>query len=344
MKRTKETVNRRVDFMLPWVDGNSSDWLANFNRYYTPHEDELMNGRERYHSSVELLKLWIQGALFFADWVTKIYIIVDRKSLRDVEFCSDFDKVEVVCHDQFIPGKYLPTFNSNVIEMFVDEIDGLADQFVLFNDDCFITDYISYSDFFSKLGVPLDVDEVYPSNSNKHYGHILLNNLILINNVFDFKKYQKEYVHKKVRSIINRKVIKSIALIMMFRYFHGWVDEHMPMPYCKNDFRRAWQLYPNVREKQGERRFRSKSDVSHLLIRFTRLASGDYISAKTGRLGVYTDLNPDSYKKNVEESLADSPKIVCVNDYAMSQDLADNIYKYLTRTLSDYYVRQESLR
>ena len=51
--------------------------------------------------------------------------------------------------------KYLPTFNANTIELNLHRIEGLAEQFVYFNDDMFITDHVKPEDFF-RDGHPMD--------------------------------------------------------------------------------------------------------------------------------------------------------------------------------------------
>ena len=52
-------------------------------------------------------------------------------------------------HRDFIPAEYLPTFNSNTIELNIHRIEGLADRFVLFNDDTFLTRGCRPEDFFA---------------------------------------------------------------------------------------------------------------------------------------------------------------------------------------------------
>ncbi|WP_232353077.1 hypothetical protein [Hafnia alvei] len=40
------------------------------------------------------------------------------------------EKLNVVSHADFIPNEYLPTFNSNAIELNIHRIEGLSDKFV----------------------------------------------------------------------------------------------------------------------------------------------------------------------------------------------------------------------
>ena len=47
----------------------------------------------------------------------------------------DRSVVNVVLHKDIIPERFLPTFNSTTIEMFMHRIPGLGEEFLYFNDD-----------------------------------------------------------------------------------------------------------------------------------------------------------------------------------------------------------------
>lgn len=55
--------------------------------------------------------------------------------------------LKVIDHTQVIPTRFLPVFNSNVIEWYIDKIPGLSDQFVYFNDDIIFNNPVSPKDF-----------------------------------------------------------------------------------------------------------------------------------------------------------------------------------------------------
>ena len=52
-------------------------------------------------------------------------------------------------HQDFIPQEYLPTFNSNVIELNLFRLEALSDKFILFNDDMFFNKPLQPSFFFT---------------------------------------------------------------------------------------------------------------------------------------------------------------------------------------------------
>ena len=60
--------------------------------------------------------------------------------------------VKIVYHGAFIPQKYLPTFNSTTIEMFLWNIKDLGEYFIYANDDMLPFKPLKLSDFFTSKG------------------------------------------------------------------------------------------------------------------------------------------------------------------------------------------------
>lgn len=79
-------------------------------------------------------------------WVRNVYVLLARDSQRQ-DWMDDED-VTIVYHKDFIPEKYLPTFNSNTIEMFLHKIPGLSEYFIYGNDDMFPLTPMQETDFF----------------------------------------------------------------------------------------------------------------------------------------------------------------------------------------------------
>lgn len=85
----------------------------------------------------------------FMPWVRTIWILTQRP--QDPRIPG----TQVVFHDQVVPPDLLPTFNSHSIESFMHKIPGLADQFIYFNDDCFVGRHVSNSLFFTAAKQPI---------------------------------------------------------------------------------------------------------------------------------------------------------------------------------------------
>lgn len=72
----------------------------------------------------------------FAPWVRRIHFITWGHLPAWLD--TAHPKLHVVNHAEYMPAEYLPTFNSNTIELNIARIEGLAERFVLFNDDTFL--------------------------------------------------------------------------------------------------------------------------------------------------------------------------------------------------------------
>lgn len=76
-------------------------------------------------------------------------------------------------HEEFIPKQFLPTFNANTIEMFMHRIEGLSELFIYGNDDTYVFNHCSQTDFFI---------DAFPRNNirfvkteNDSYSRMLMN-------------------------------------------------------------------------------------------------------------------------------------------------------------------------
>ena len=173
--------------MLIWVDGNDPEWQKEKNKY-DESNDKGDSTIIRYRSW-DNLQYWFRGVEKFAPWVNKIHFVTWGHLPPWLNV--NHPKLHIVNHKDYIPEEFLPTFNANTIEMNLHRIKGLAEQFVYFNDDMFITDYVKPEDFF-KNGVPCDV---FALNciyfGKKSAGFFNGNDLELINIHFDKKEASK---------------------------------------------------------------------------------------------------------------------------------------------------------
>ena len=139
----------KIDFVILWVDGNDPDWQAEKNVYaqIDPEESSLVN---RYRDW-GLLPYWFRAVDKFAPWVHKIHFVTWGHVPPFLNIRNP--KLHIVNHRDFIPSRYLPTFNSHAIEMNIHRIPELSEHFVYFNDDMFLLRPVKPEDFFRK-GLP----------------------------------------------------------------------------------------------------------------------------------------------------------------------------------------------
>ena len=90
----------------------------------------------------------------YAPWVNNVYFVTCGHLPAWLN--TECPKLQIVSHKDFIPEKYLPTFNSHSIEWNFHRIKNLSEHFVYFNDDMFLLKSIAAEDFF-RNGRPVDM-------------------------------------------------------------------------------------------------------------------------------------------------------------------------------------------
>ena len=115
-----------IDAVITYVDGSDPEW----RKQYSEAAGKDPSKRHREWGTLEWQVRNIRRYLPFID---KIFLVVALPSqVPD----GVKDKVRVVLHKDFIPAEYLPTFNSNTIEMFLYRIGEMSDRYLYINDDC----------------------------------------------------------------------------------------------------------------------------------------------------------------------------------------------------------------
>lgn len=154
----------RIDFVVPMVFHDDLSWQANFrkvNRIFNEN-DPFDFVRWRSWGTEHLL---IRCVKKFMPFVRTIYILLAQESQK--QDWMDDEGVRVVYHRDFIPGKYLPTFNSCTIEMFLNNIPSISNRFIYANDDMFPLYPLTEDDFFyGDVPVQSCGFKPYPSSPN----------------------------------------------------------------------------------------------------------------------------------------------------------------------------------
>ena len=143
-----------VDVVYTWVDGADPVHAAKRARWLSRRGAVHDNGLEaaRFRDNEEL-RYSLRSLQRFAPWVRRVILATDGQ--RPSWLRADHPKVRVVDHREFIPGEYLPTFNSHVIEAYLHAVPGLSEHYLYMNDDVFLARPCRKTDFFTSNGLPL---------------------------------------------------------------------------------------------------------------------------------------------------------------------------------------------
>ncbi len=301
--------NKKIDFVLLWVDDKDIEWQKSKNRYMAEDVNKITSNKYR---DFDNLKYWFRGVEKFAPWVNQIFLLTCNQKPEWLN--EKHPKLKLVNHTDFIREEYLPTFNSNVIEINIGKIKDLSEQFVLFNDDVFLLNETNPTDFFEG-GLPKDCYFEHP-DINPFYGetyqNFLLNDKGIINTHFSKEKQIKA----NLRKIYNPKYgirINTINYILSKWHegYIGFYNPHITQAHLKSTFQKIYELERDVVDDTSRNRFRSTYDISQYLMRYWNLVEGKFVPSKD--IGKAFNIGKDIEKiKNVIEN--QKYKVACFND------------------------------
>ena len=293
-----------MDFVLLWVNGNDPEWIKDFDKY----SDIVGDKKSIRFRDWDNLKYWFRGVEKFAPWVDKIHFITCGHYPEWLNL--EHPKLNLVKHSDYIPSKYLPTFNSNVIELFIHKIEGLSDQFVLFNDDFFVIDHIKPERFF-KNGLPRDMGIMNLIPSGTDLGYVFLNNVNVIQKFFKKRTVLRNNYLKWFNLIYGKQLIKNIFLLP-WGDFTGFMDAHFPQPFLKSTFNELWNK--NLFEDLHFSRFRTTTNYSQYLMHYWQLVEGNFIPINFFKDSICLEINDESLDCIEEMIIKQRKRIVVLND------------------------------
>jgi hypothetical protein len=320
----------KIDFVITYLDGEDQAWVNERDRYREKLHNAATgeNGDSRYRNMNNFHYL-LRSIECFAPWVNKIHIVTWGHIPEWLNV--DNPKIHVVQHKDYIPSEYLPTFNSNAIELNFDRIEGLSECFVNFNDDIFLNSPTQPEDFFVE-GLPrlqLMYAPFMPSDA------LFSSNILALNQALD----TRWRIDKKMFSLKNGFFafcanFYMLPLLKFYGKYLGFREDHLTMPLTKT-------LYHEVRERLSDdfdfvsrSRFRNSCDVRSIsiwvMLDYAR-AMGRFAPLKSFKFGKLVNLGTDV---DFDAVLRSRYKVLCLEDgeYVSSDDF-DGVIKKLNSSL-----------
>lgn len=306
-KKKGISVMKNIDVIITWVDGNDLAWQSVKNKYVI--ENKNGDDRKSRYRDWDNLKYIFRGIEKYMPWIHKVHFVTwgHLPDWMNIE-CK---KLNIVKHEDFIPEKYLPTFNSNTIELNLHRIPELAEYYINFNDDMFVIGMTDSKDFFVN-GLPKDMAILSPQPIKR--GGIactVVNNLEVINDYFtplDIRNNKgKWFSHKYGKMLLRNFIFSKFTTII------GIYETHIPFSHLKSTAVEVWDKEGRTLENTCLHKFRSKEDVNEWLFRHWQLMSGKFLPRRAD-FGLLRCL-PDHMDEIV--SLILNPgniKMLCIND------------------------------
>ncbi|WP_156021851.1 stealth family protein [Streptococcus ruminantium] len=322
-------MTEKIDFVVTWVDGSDPKWQKQ-KQHYMSEEDKGLNSVARYRNW-EIFKYWFRAVEKHAPWVNKVVLITEGHVPEWLNI--NHEKLLLIKHSDYIPQEYLPTFNSNVIELNIHRIEELSEHFVLFNDDMFINKSVGPEDFF-RNGLPTDVGVFSPQvPKSGGIASISLNNIEVINDYFNTHQILKEWNNKFFRLSYGKHLLKNF-IVLPWNSVLGFYDHHLPVAYKKSTFKHLWNLEEQKLRQTSRNKFRTKSDINHWLMRYWQLASGQF-TPRSVHFGNYYNIF-DELNKIISELRNPKYHLICLNDGEEISDFEVSKRK-LTSTFETVY-------
>ncbi|MDR7925264.1 stealth family protein [Latilactobacillus sakei] len=294
-----------IDFVITWVDQDDPKWIEKYSKYSKSNRDDESQIRFRDYGT---LKYVFRGIDKYAPWVRKVYLVTDDQAPEWLE--KEYSKLELISHSQIIDKEYLPTFNSNVIDLNLNNIPGLAEHFVYFNDDMFLNKVVQPTDFFDSMGKPKDTLGLNLIMPTGNFDHIYVNNISIINNKYN-KRERMKSIFTKFFNFKNYEWNLFTAFTAVFPRFSRFYDPHIQLSFRKSDMEKIFTEFPQVQESTYPQRFRSINDYSIWIVRYYRMLSGDF-SVRSAHFGKRYRLN--DFEKAAKDIVKKQHKVVNVND------------------------------
>lgn len=327
--RLSEEKKMNIDFVVPWVDGNDPNWQRKKAMYVTQGIETASFCAARYRDW-NMFNYWFRAVEKNAPWVRYIYLVTDHQVPAFLK--TDHPKLKIVFHDEFIPEKYLPVFSSRSIELNFHRLPGLSEHFVYFNDDMYINKPMKPEDFFRK-GRPC---YAYIERPLTPYWPVdiiqsaVINEMAVIN-----RHFSRDSILKRPWLYLNyrygKHAIKN-ALLLPWRKFQHFEDDHMPCPYLKSTFEEVWAHAQDVLDATCRHRFRNREDVNQYIFKYWALASGNF--SPIYREPGYYSLNPHNVQEAVDDIIRGSHAMICINDSYSDE------YELLSQTIRNAFQKR----
>ena len=326
----------QIDFVVTWVDSSDPEWqksLALYNTNLDRHKEIV-----RFHST-NLFAYWFRSVERYAPWVHKVFLVTNGKFPNWIN--KAHPKLVLVKHADFIPAKYLPTFNYRTIELHLHKIKGLSEHFVYFNDDMFLNAPVK-SDYYFRNGLPCDTNNetflnapIYTPKDKFGNYMAMLADIGVINSHFNRRDTVRQSPKLWLGPHLGIKGIIVSCILLDKKMFIGFSNYHTEQSYLKSVFEELWEKEPDVLMAACTR-FREDNTVNNYIFRYWQLAKNLFYPIRR-KSAFYFLIEPDVVN-HIEQTLLKEKCIsICLNDSGLCND---NDYKYINKELLNIFEKK----
>lgn len=147
-----------IDYVIPFVDCSDENWLIEYKKYvFGP--SSWNNNATRYRDW-ETLRYQLRSIERYMPWIRNIFIVLSISDSQVPKWLNtQHESVHIIWDREIVPHKYLPIFNSNVIDLYIPRIDGLSEHYLYACDDYIVMRSLKPKDFFAENGIRLKIKQ-----------------------------------------------------------------------------------------------------------------------------------------------------------------------------------------
>lgn len=293
----KPICRHKVDYVVTFVDDSDPVWQAERNKY----QENTAQSRYR---DWGLLEYNIKCVEKYCSFIDDIYLIVSGQT-QVPSWVKDHPKIKPIYHNQLIPEKYLPVFNSCAIEMFIWNIKEMSEYYIYANDDTFVIDDLYVNDMFENGKCKYSFLNI--SKTLNTHQKICVNGFKLILNEVDNNTINSSVLDKNVKRL-----------------------NHIFHPYLKSTGKHFWEYSGHAIDKSITK-FRNPDNMNQYLYGMYEYLIGNYELISVANQ--YFDINSDNVLDDIENQY---DVLICVNDKASieyNEDLKNQLHHAFDKNL-----------
>lgn len=263
-----------IDFVVTWVNGNDVAWQEERARIIGEKGIRSNgNGVCRYRDWVSF-KYWFRAVEKFAPWVRCVHLVTWGHVPEWLN--TESPKLKIVNHKDYMPNEFLPTYNSNALELNLFRIQNLSEHFVYFNDDVLLVRDVKPEDFFQN-GKPVHTAVAFPciNRDNELPYHMFFNTYGMINRKNRIADCIEKYPEKWFSHIYGRQMGYNVR---------AWQDDgisgiyftHMAAPFCRSSMEKVWKKYEKTMIETCKYKVRDIHQITHQIFSIEDILNGNF--------------------------------------------------------------------
>ena len=319
--------NEKIDIVIPWVDGSDPNWQIERDEWLNKlgkQVDSKGNNDNNRYENWENLHYWFRAVEQNMAWFNRIFFVTWGHVPKFLN--TNHPKLKIVNHKDYIPLKYLPTFNACTIEMNLHRIEDLSENFIYFNDDMFPVSNIEETYYFQNDQICDEAIEqpIFPKFNKFFYrwSYILkLNNMFFISKHFDKREVQAKNYNKWFNQVYE-ELLERNQQLNYWNNFMGFRIVHVEAAFKKSTFRRLWEVEPEIMDRASQNKFRANEDVNQWLARHWQICEGNFVPKRVrGKFYLININNVDEIIKKIHQDIeANKYKTICIGEYCTPQE------------------------